>query len=260
MNTDQDRLFKQLFPLDNKLGPVRIAPRRARAIVENALDIWQQEQVGTKAPRRSRNKMFFLAAAIVAFASAAAGLFHAWTVRKEPPSQIDTQPSRVSERVVEPEAIEQPTEPEPIPVASKESTRRSTKVRKIRKQAEDLLKTANQLRQQARWRDAERTYRRVNTIYPKSPSAYVALIAAASIRLEQLSDAKGALDLYGRAVKIDPSGALDIEARMGIARAFRQLGMREREIKSLRRFLQKYDSGPMAQQAKQRLQVISRGD
>jgi len=204
--------------------------------------------------------MVFLAAAIVAFAGAAAGLFQAWTAGKETRSQTSKQTLRVSERALGTTTIEDQAEPEPQPIAFNESVRRSTKARKIRKQAEDLLKTANQLRQQARWRDAEQTYRRVNTIYPRSPSAYVALIAAASIRLEQLGDAKGALDLYNLAVKIDPSGALDIEARMGIARAWKQLGKREREIKSLRRFLQKYDSGPMAQQAKQRLQVISRGD
>jgi tetratricopeptide (TPR) repeat protein len=257
MNTDQDRLFKQLFPLDDKPGPARIAPSRAQAVVENALDTWQQEV--TKAPRRSRSKMVFLAAAIVAFASAAAGLFHAWTVSKEPQSSASTQPSRISERASDIATPKQQLEPE-SPFALSDSARRSTRTRETKREAEDLLQTANQQRQQGRWRDAERTYRRVSIIYPKSPSAYVALIAAASIRLEHLDDARGALTLYNQALQIDPRGSLDIEARMGIARVWQRLEKREREIKSLRHILRKYDSGPMVQQAKQRLEVISRGD
>ncbi len=257
MNTNRDRFFKQLFPLDHQPGPAWIAPGRAQAMIEKALDAWQQE--GTKAPRRSRGKMVFLAAAIVAFTSAAAGLFHAWTVSQEPQSSASTQSSPISKRAAGIATTEKQAEPEP-PVLSKDSARRSTKGRETQKRADDLLRTANQLRQRARWRDAEETYRRVSIIYPRSASAYVALIAAASIRLEQLDDARGALELYSRAVTIEPSGALDIEARMGIARAFQRLGNRKREIKSLRQVLRRYHSGPMVQQAKQRLEVISRDD
>lgn len=258
MKGNRERIFKELFPLDEQSGPARISPQQARAMVINALDTWQHE--GVRAPRRNKIKMVFLAAAIVAFAGAAAGLFHAWTVNRQSGSGTPTQSMRTSGRATSVATSEQQLGPEPLPAASNDRARRSTKARETRKRVNDLLRTANQLRQQARWGDAEQTYRRVSIIYPKSPSAYVALIAAASIRLEQLKDARGALALYKQAVRIDPNGALDIEARMGIARAFQRLGKREREIKSLRRFLQKYDSGPVAQQAKQRLEVISRGD
>jgi regulator of sirC expression with transglutaminase-like and TPR domain len=66
------------------------------------------------------------------------------------------------------------------------------------------------------------------------------------------------LALYNQAIGVNPNGPLDIEARLGIARSWQQLGEREREIKALKALLQKHSSGPIVQRARERLDAISR--
>jgi hypothetical protein len=88
-------------------------------------------------------------------------------------------------------------------------------------------------------------------------SAYVARVAAGSIRLDHLGDARGALQLFREAVAARPGGALEIEARQGIARSWRKLGDRKREREALDELLQQDTSGPAAEQARRRLEVIA---
>lgn len=263
MNIDRQISFDKLFPLDSSSGPVRFTPDKARAIVENALDQWQADR--PKVVYGRWRKALLLAAATFAIASAAAGLFYVGYADTNHPSaglsnlsQQSTQKA-IPTRAVVTEVSEAADNQPPAPSSTlSEGAPRATKPRDRQQPAADLLLLANKLRQQAKWSAAEQTYRRVCIVYPNSPSAYVASIAAASIRLEQLSNPNGALALYNQAISANPNGPLDIEARLGVARSWQQLGEREREIKALKSLLQKHSSGPIVQRARERLDAISR--
>jgi tetratricopeptide (TPR) repeat protein len=262
MKSEHHLPLEKIFPLDEQLGPARIGMREARTLVERALDTWQSETA--QAPRRRKTKMLLLAAAVFAIASSAAGLFYAQTISKQ--THVSDRPTtpRLSapKPAKQPEApaIDQQTESSAELPASIDHTVQRTKDHAPQKQADDLLQIANKQRQQERWREAEQTYRRVYMLYPNSSSAYVAAIAAASIRLERLNNPRGALSLYTEAMSVEPNGSLDIEARLGIARSWQALGDRKHEIETLRALLRKYSSGPMVQRARERLEVVSGGN
>ncbi|MBN1654833.1 MAG: tetratricopeptide repeat protein [Deltaproteobacteria bacterium] len=264
MNTERDLSFEDLFPLDKDAGPVRFRPEHARAMVENAIDTWQRQQPIVS--RFRRHKLLLLAATVFAVASTAAGLFYASTGENRAASPKNAaSPSTASARYPGKSSDSAPssllgTTDSPATARTSEDWLDKAGAKASKKPAEDLLQIANKQRQQGKWREAEQTYRRVCTIYPNSASAYVALIAAASIRLEKLNNPTGALALYNQAIASNPDGALDIEARMGVARSWQRLGNESREIESLRTLLRKYASGPIAQQAKRRLEVVAGGD
>lgn len=132
-----------------------------------------------------------------------------------------------------------PPEPAAAPVASE-----------LAPPPEDLLRAANQLRQQGRWREAERAYGRVMERYPGTATAYVARVAAASLRLDHLGDPAGALALYRGALA---GGALGEEALLGTARCHRALGDRASEAATLRRLLAAHPRSLLAAQASARL-------
>jgi len=120
----------------------------------------------------------------------------------------------------------------------------------------DLLRQANQLRGQGRWADAERAYSDVIRTNPRSAQAYVATLAAASLRLEHLGDPRGALRLYESALQ---GGSLNVEAALGAARCHRALGNRAAEAEALRRALAAGASGLVRRQTEQRLRDLEPG-
>ena len=126
-------------------------------------------------------------------------------------------------------------------------------------EAEDLLRTANRLRADKQWSEATRTYEKVLERYGRSGQAYPAMVSAASLRLNRLSDPAGALRLYERALAARPTGALAEEALFGQARAYRDLGRTDDERSALRRFISNYPSSWRADDARQRLQELERG-
>jgi tetratricopeptide (TPR) repeat protein len=243
---------------------VQFSPRRANAIIQGALDSWQVEQPRVIHGRWKR--ALLLAAATFAVASAAAGLLYVGYADRPAPSisPVDVRPS-ASPKPADKPVLTPDTEinaaasstPGTSSTARDESSWRTAPPRPRPQLAEDLLLVANKLRAQRKWSAAEQTYRRVCTLYPNSASAYVASIAAGSIRLEHLADPRGALDAYSKALAVNPRGALDIEARLGLARSWQQLGDRDREIAALRTLLQKHASGPMVQRARERLEAIA---
>jgi len=79
-------------------------------------------------------------------------------------------------------------------------------------------------------------------------------VAAASLRLEHLNDARGALRLYQRVVEeTAASGDLAEEALWGVAEAQRVLGNTSAETKTLERFLSTFPNSVLAPRARQRL-------
>lgn len=123
---------------------------------------------------------------------------------------------------------------------------------------EDLLAHANRLRRGREWRSADDVYQAVMARFPGSDAALVAAIASATLHVEQLKDAPGALQGYRRALAARPSGALAEEARWGIVEAQRALADGPGELVALRDFLEHHPVSALAPAAKRRVTELSR--
>ena len=122
--------------------------------------------------------------------------------------------------------------------------------------ADDLLQRANRLRGDGDYRGAERTYLRAVAANPHGLTAYAARVAAAGLRLERFEDARGALQLYKEALRAQPAGSLTPEIHEGMAHAYRALGRAADERRALQALLSDQPSGPAAERARARLQVL----
>lgn len=117
---------------------------------------------------------------------------------------------------------------------------------------EDLLALANHLRRGHDWGSADEVYRAVVARFPGSDAAVVAEIASATLHVEQLRDASGALEGYRRALAARPTGALAEEARWGIVEALRALKDPSAEAAALREFLERHPVSALAPAARRR--------
>jgi tetratricopeptide (TPR) repeat protein len=118
---------------------------------------------------------------------------------------------------------------------------------------EDLLQQANRARAAGEFREAARLYAEVYDGRPSSLSAYVALVAAASLELEHLDHPARARKLFEAALRARPKGALDLEARQGLALSLRDMGARGEEIAALRTLIARHPARPAAARARARL-------
>jgi tetratricopeptide (TPR) repeat protein len=266
MTNRREQRISELLPLDNRPGPYRLGPHKAENIVQSALREWRTgmgKPVGVRTGR-----LLLLAAAAFTLTSAAAALIivDRFGQPTRPPQQSfpapSTSPAVMMEKTPRDALLPDLQSLSPVrPVTDNPPDRvlpaRTSRRTATRPVVEDPLRRANLLRQQGKWRDAERTYRSVCVTYPKTTSAYVALVAAAAIRLDHLNDPDDAAALYRQAIASHPSGVLDVEARLGIARSWRQLGQPQREIEALRALLRRHPSGPLAEQAQRRLEAIA---
>ncbi len=146
--------------------------------------------------------------------------------------------------VVRPSAVTQEEPPE------KEEPPEETSVDES--EPEDLLALANQQRRAREWGSADALYRAVSGRFTGSDAAVVAEIASATLHLEQLEDAHGALRGYRRALWERPTGPLSQEARWGMAEAYRALGDRAAEAAALREFLSHHPESALAPAARRR--------
>lgn len=121
---------------------------------------------------------------------------------------------------------------------------------------EDLMKQANEQRRARRWQAADALYQRVMDEHPGTSAAYVAAVAAASIRLDHLGNPRGALALYRRALRRGPDRALAEEARWGVAEAHRALGNTERERRALEELVRAHPGSPLVPRAEARLRAL----
>jgi len=130
----------------------------------------------------------------------------------------------------------------------------------VRGAPEDLLQKANHQRALGQFRDAAQTYAQVYERFPRSISAYVARVAAGAIELEHLSNPTRARKLLEQAVREQPHGALDLEARQGLSVALRDLEDRPGERTVLRALIAEHPDSPAARRAQVRLRELeSRG-
>jgi len=123
---------------------------------------------------------------------------------------------------------------------------------------EDLFALANRLRRKRDWRAADEVYGAIAGRVPGSDAAVVAEIASATLHVEQLRDAAGALEGYRRALVARPTGALAEDARWGIAEAQRALKDRHGELGALLEFLDRHPDSALAPAARRRAAELSR--
>ncbi len=263
----------RLPPLDEEPGPAkRISQKQASHLVEQAMAAY------TKRARAWWPRVAALAASLVLVlggATFAQRLIHrgqspaatalvspggsaiparrnvgeAATVTTETQSPPESRPAEIMARP-EPAVSDRPDVPRGF--ASQLRHKRSGFVRSPAPRI-DLLRTANGLRGQARWRDAERLYRQVATAAPTSEEGYAANVAAAALRLEHLRDPAGALRLYRGALRSHPEGSLAEEVRWGMADAYRAMGNAISEETALREFIAAHPRSLMRAKAEGRL-------
>jgi tetratricopeptide (TPR) repeat protein len=145
---------------------------------------------------------------------------------------------------------------EPVTAAAPEAHATAPRVPARAGGADDLLQHANRQRGDGDYRGAERTYLRAVAANPRGLTAYTARVAAAGLRLERFDDARGALQLYKEALRAQPAGSLTPEIHEGMAHAYRALGRAADERSALEALLSDQASGPAAERARARLQVL----
>jgi hypothetical protein len=118
---------------------------------------------------------------------------------------------------------------------------------------EDLLAIANERRQRRDWPGADAFYGAVASRFPRTDAAVVATIASATLHLQHLADAPGALAAYRRALGWRPTGPLAEDARWGIAEVHQSLGDPRAEAEALRDFLERHPRSTLADAARRRL-------
>jgi tetratricopeptide (TPR) repeat protein len=259
---DGDPELASFFALDDRPGPAaRISRDRALAMVETAL-AELPPPIAAPSKVAGVGRTWLVAAGVVfgiAGGAAAARWYfvqHADTAEPAPaaPShvQMTAPPVKTPDPVPEPAAaaplqieIVEPAEPAEPAVAER--------IEHVRTAPEDLLQKANKLRTLGRFREAAQTYSAVSDRYPKTLSSYVSQVAAASIELEHLNNPSRARRLFERALREHPEGALDLEARQGLATALRDLGQEKPEIEALHTLIDVHPGSPAAKRAALRL-------
>jgi tetratricopeptide (TPR) repeat protein len=251
-------------------GPAaRIDAAAAARIVENAL-AGAVAAAPQRSPQRPRMRKagWLLAAALVLTGSAAA--MYAVQRAAQPtehaqqPAPHDMQqvpaPAATPEVAAAPAApVEQPAKaaaPAPVTAVAPEQHATAPRVPARASGADDLLQRANRFRGDGDYRNAEHTYLRAVAANPHGLTAYTARVAAAGLRLERFGDAAGALQLYKEALRTQPAGSLTPEIHEGMAHAYRALGRAADERRALQALLSDQASGPAAERARARLQVL----
>jgi tetratricopeptide (TPR) repeat protein len=259
------RLPLQL-PLDDRHGPAPRLPREhADALVSAAL-IEYDRAITTSQPsgRRSlpRKATWATAAgAVIALTvGAAAARYYLHASEPARPVQAAPIPASLAKPQPQPEAPAPSLTPEPsapedvgpttvIPPMTPAKTSRASA-------PEDLLQKANHQRAVAQFRDAASTYAQVYEHFPRTQSAYAARVADAAIELEHLSNPTRARRLFEQALRDEPHGALDLEARQGLCVALRDLEDRSAEARALHTLINAHPDSPAARRAQVRLREL----
>ena len=268
------RLVAEL-PLDDRAGPApRIARDRAAAMVDQALASMpaaaelpaEGKLAGGIAGGRGWMRTLSMAAAALLMLTGGAALAryaYQQLFADEQPGQKQTavpavqKPLAVQAPVpaVQPAAEVEPSA-DPAVVADSESEPEAGPARMKDREVlapDDLLQKANRLRSVGEFAEAAATYSQVYERDSRSLSAYVAQVAAASIELEHLAHPARAKKLFERALRAHPGGALDLEARQGLALSLRDLGDTGGEAAVLRALIERHPKSPAAKRAVLRL-------
>lgn len=236
------------FELDAGAGPApRLGAQRAAEMVHRALDA-ASPALGSGASARAARPVWTVRTLVatgagIALVGGAAALYERYAAPDAGPAHTAPMQSGAPaglEATDTPAPASAPTDPS-VPATSP---------------GDDLLKHANRLRARADFGSAERLYTRVFVEHPGSLAAYVARVAAASIRLEHLGDARGARALLHEALREQPGGSLDLEIHSGLAKAARVLGDVDGERAALDTLVAKHGGSLAAERARERLDEL----
>jgi hypothetical protein len=235
--------------LDSEAGPA--APIGEDELARRVRTAMATVPAGRLASRRAPSRLVWLAAAACLVGASAFAMVRASRHPPAAPSTVAVIPSAPVFTEPSPPAPPLPPQPAlgatvPPPPAPRVDLRPSRGV-----DVGALLERANRLRGERRWRDAEATYQRVVDLMPGSPEAQAARVAAAQLRLDQLSDAPGAERLFQEAER--HGGALREEASWGVVEARRG---RAGELRAIQDYLEQFPSGAMAPSARARMRDL----
>ncbi|HMI93543.1 MAG TPA: tetratricopeptide repeat protein [Polyangiales bacterium] len=277
---EQDPALVASLSLDDRGGPApRITRDRASAMVEQALASMPLAALPAAEPKAAGVRAWLRVLAVAAGAllmltGGVALARYAWQeLFAEPTPSAGHEQTAVPAVQSKPAAVQPAAEaapdPEPDPgsatdpesdsdseaVADSEAAAgRAVRLGKSEALApDDLLQKANRLRSLGDFAEAAATYSQVYERDARSLSAYVAQVAAASIELEHLAHPARAKKLFERALRAHPDGALDLEARQGLALSLRDLGDASGEATALRSLVSRHPKSPAAKRAALRL-------
>ncbi|MFI5309106.1 MAG: tol-pal system YbgF family protein [Polyangiales bacterium] len=267
---ERDPVLMVRLVLDDHAGPApRIARERAAAMVEHALLELPVAEVPARGPSSAfallRGLAMAAAALLVLVGGAAAArlLYERLAPPVPAPAKVrapaPAAPSVARAPVVlGPEVPVEIVEDEDAPPAGRPHAAPVAQPEKESAAPDDLLQKANRLRALGKFQQAAATYSLVYQRAPGSLSGYVAEVAAGSIELEHLAHAGRARRLFEKALQAQPSGALDLEARQGLALAARDLGDAAAEAGALRELVARHPGSPAAKRAELRLRELAK--
>ncbi len=243
------------LPLDRHAGPAhRLLKDRAGAMIERALDAGLQAVPATSRGVRWQAVASAAALLLVLTGSAFAALAP-WLRAPQQTAALEARPVPAKKHVQSPA----PARVEPgEPLSAAPEPRAVERARAVSSEPDDLLQAANRLRAQGRFAAAADVYKVVYEQHPGSTSAYVAEIARASLELEHLAEPRHARLLFSRALHEQPRGALDIEARQGLALALRDLGDAAAEARMLSELIAAHPDSPAAKRAQARVAELAK--
>jgi tetratricopeptide (TPR) repeat protein len=106
------------------------------------------------------------------------------------------------------------------------------------------------------WKCAASRYQEVLRLNSRRPGLTTVLITLAKIELRHLNRPQKALAHYKSYLRQAPNGPLEEEAFLGMADAYRSLGREDREVETLRRFMEKYPQSNLSGKARIRLDQL----
>jgi tetratricopeptide (TPR) repeat protein len=258
------------LPLDDRPGPAaRLSRDRSAALVEAALLEFDHAPEPAAGRRFAVWRSLAIAAGVLlALAGAAAAarfVFDFGRPAASAPAALAPPPAAANHAALPPEAepeTQLTAEPIERPIAEplEEATPLPAAGRANRAAPDDLLQRANHMRAAGQFREAARTYGQVYERFPRSLSAYVARVAGAAIELEHLSNPTRARRLFEQALREQPAGALDLEARQGLSVALRDLEDRPAEVRALQALIAAHPDSPAARRAQVRLRELGAAD
>jgi len=121
-----------------------------------------------------------------------------------------------------------------------------------------LFSAANLARRGGRHREAVALYRALAQRFPGSREEVVARVTFGYLLLDRMARPREALPLFESYLAIEHDGAMDEEARVGLARALGRLGRAAEERRALEGLLARHPDGVHAATVRARLEVLDR--
>jgi tetratricopeptide (TPR) repeat protein len=256
---DSEQLLLERLRLDDRAGPARrISKDQAAALVGAALSTWESERMVPDRRGASLWQAVAAAAGLLLAVAGGASAAHWFYGRAPQPAPARVEHTRVARPRAELPATTAAAEPEVESELETPEPRAHRAARPVEhSEPDDLLQRANRLRAEGRFQAAAETYAHVYERYPRSLSAYAAQVAAASLELEHLGKPLRAQKLFESALRAQPHGALELEARQGLSLSLRDLGKHKEEARALRALIASHGASPAARRAEARLKELS---